>query len=97
MILPFPDRRRYRRQVIEVDVAVFPESGGELRAISIDVNDYGMAAIVMGEVRPGERVRIRFKEPGHPERFVEREAVVRGWDGRHGGFEFLQGKRAVAR
>jgi hypothetical protein len=76
---------------------VFPESGGELRAISMDVNDYGMAAIVMGELNAGDRVRVRYPDPGNPKCFMERDAVVRGWDGRHAGFEFLHVLRAIAK
>lgn len=96
-ILPFPDRRRYHRREIEVDVVITTVAGAVLSGVTMDVNDFGMAAIVFGELAPGDFVILKYADPDDVGRWMEREAVVKGWDGRHAGFEFPQAKRASQR
>jgi hypothetical protein len=86
---PSPDRRRSERRVIQGAVTVTTQSGQLFEAIAIDISQHGLAAIVMGEIHMDETVQLTFLDPDDEHRLVVRDAIVRAWDGRHGGFEFL--------
>ena len=86
---PSPDRRRSERRLIQGAVTVTKQSGELLEAVALDVSQHGLAAIVMGEVNIDETVQLTFLDPDDEHRLVTRDAIVRAWDGRHGGFEFL--------
>ena len=92
---PSPDRRRSERRLIEGDVTVTLQSGQVLEAVAIDISQHGLAAIVMGEITVDDTVQLTFLDPADDNRLVVRDAIVRAWDGRHGGFEFLLTMRAA--
>ena len=92
---PSPDRRRSERRVIQGAITVTTQSGTVLEAVAIDVSQHGLAAIVMGEVNLNETVQLTFLDPDDENRLVVRDAIVRAWDGRHGGFEFLLSMHAA--
>ena len=93
--LPSPDRRRSERRVIEGVVNITLQSGQVLEAIAIDISQHGLAAIVLGEINLDDTVQLTFLDPDDANRLVVKDAIVRAWDGRHGGFEFLLSMRAA--
>ena len=93
--LPSPERRRSERRLIQGAVTITTQSGQMLEGIAIDISQHGLAAIVMGEMNLNETVQLTFLDTNDENRLVVRDAVVRAWDGRHGGFEFLLSMHAA--
>jgi len=91
-----PERRRSERRMAEGAVTVTTQSGQVLEAIAIDISRHGLAAIVFGELAMNETVQLTFADSDDATRLVVKDAVVRAWDGRHGGFEFLLSMHAAS-
>lgn len=81
------ERRQHPRISFETDLIVHSQRSGTLPGTSIDVSELGMAALLSGELKPGERVELRFKvgsEKLNVRAFVRYKNVFRY------GLQFLQ-------
>ncbi len=92
---PSPDRRRSERHQVEGGITITMPSGEVLEGIAIDISRHGVAAIVFGDIKLDDRVQLTFVDPDASDRVLVKHAIVRAWDGRHGGFEFLLSMHAT--
>jgi hypothetical protein len=79
-------RRRHRFQ-LEVSVCVYPRGCPVLRGDTVDISESWISAMLRGEVRVGEVVRLEFALPLGD---VEFQALVRQRSALRDGFQFVE-------
>jgi len=78
------DRRRYRRYRLAIPISVHSAEGALIPAITLEISDGGLSAVVAAPLKVGERVQLERVAPGTISAEVCRQI------GRVYGFEFLQ-------
>jgi PilZ domain-containing protein len=79
----FPDRRRYPRYRFGALITVRPPGGGAIPAMTLEINESGLSALVGATLKVGDRLELEPIAGGRT------SAIVRRTVGRVSGFEFL--------
>jgi c-di-GMP-binding flagellar brake protein YcgR len=81
------DARRYPRFKLDVDVKIYPRSGGVIMARTLDISETGLAAMVKIEIPLDQVVRLEFKLSLD---LVSVRALVRQRNAFRYGFQFVE-------
>src|SRR5579884_4183260 len=80
---PSSDRRRHPRYRWSAPIFVYLSNGSTVRAMSIEISESGMSALLSESLRPGEIVKIGPVPGGKASAMIKRQ------NGKVYGFEFL--------
>ena len=87
------NRRREQRQRVKLHIEIRTSEGVTYPGVSRDLSERGMGALVTAPLAIGDKVHIKYEDPGqhgNPPQSIVRSAIVRQRFGYRYGFEFDQ-------